>query len=297
MHNLFLGLVQYHFRSLIVIDKQASKELRKGQQSHVNLKDLQKGRETLMLNPTMSTMNRLHVKVLEALVQEYEVVLPDTPRPRKKEIIKALLVIPECAPMDVDFGESQLGVYDQAFIANGLVEECAAQRKLAKDGLNGSEVLSDNEINSIQERLGSVQRPSWNRGLPKNVGDAEHGKLKAEQWKSSIEFDLPVALMQLWGSEDTADDANDDHKSQWQEYIKAYLECIKVIFPHHSWHPNHHAALHIHEFLLSEIWSYAWVVDVSIREDHRCAPKNEYQLQDRRTREDNAGDVLCSRKH
>jgi Transposase family tnp2 len=92
MHNLFLGLVQYHFRSLIVIDKQASKELRKGQQSHVNSKDLQKGRETLMSNPTVSAMNRLRVKVLEALVQEYEVVLPDTPRPRKKEIIKALLV-------------------------------------------------------------------------------------------------------------------------------------------------------------------------------------------------------------
>lgn len=185
--------------------------------------------------------------------------------------------VPECAPMDVDFGESQLGVYDQAFIADGLVEECAAQRKLAKDGLNRSEVLLDNEINSIQERLGSVQRPSWHCDPPKNLGDAEHGKLKAEQWKSSIEFDLPVALMQLWGSEHPADDANDDRKSQRQKlvhstmllvivicwgtshvspsahhtqqytrYMKAYIECIKGIFPHHSWRPNHHATLHIH---------------------------------------------------
>ncbi|KAG1844677.1 hypothetical protein F4604DRAFT_1596005 [Suillus subluteus] len=200
MHNLFLGLVQHHFRGLIVIDKQASKELRKGQQRHVDLKDLQKGRDTLILHPTMSAMTRLHV----------------------------------------------------------------------------------------DERLGNVQRPSWHRGPPKNLGDAEHGKLKAEQWKSSIEFDLPAALMQLWGSEHTANGSNDDRKSQWQKlvhstmllaiairwgtshvtsphhaqqytrYMKAYLECVKGIFPHHSWHPNHHATLHIREFLLRYGPMHGW---------------------------------------
>ncbi|KAG1893136.1 uncharacterized protein F5891DRAFT_963419 [Suillus fuscotomentosus] len=157
-----------------------------------------------------------------------------------------------------------------------------------RDGPKGSEVLSDNKINAIQEKLGNVQRPTWHCGLPKNLGDTEHGKFKVEQWKSSIEFDLPVALMQLWGSKHTADGTNADRKSQLQKlvhstmllviairwgtshvtsshhaqqytrYMKAYLESIKGIFTHHSWRPNHHAALHIREFLLRYGPMHGW---------------------------------------
>ncbi|KAG0707171.1 hypothetical protein DFH29DRAFT_797095 [Suillus ampliporus] len=125
-----------------------------------------------------------------------------------------------------------------------------------------AKVLGDREINNIQERLGRVRRPSWDCGPPKNLGDAEHGKLKAEQWKSSIEFDLPVALMHLWGPRSAADGAN-KHRSQRQKlqyttYMKAYLKCIQAIFPHHSWCPNHHAALHIPEFLLRYGPMHSW---------------------------------------
>ncbi|KIK78949.1 hypothetical protein PAXRUDRAFT_162629 [Paxillus rubicundulus Ve08.2h10] len=31
--------------------------------------------------------------------------------------------------------------------------------------------------------------------------------------------------------------------------MKAYLECVKTIFPEISWQPNHHASLHLDEFL------------------------------------------------
>ncbi|KAG2338182.1 hypothetical protein BDR05DRAFT_851125, partial [Suillus weaverae] len=55
------------------------------------------------------------------------------------------------------------------------------------------------EINTIQAELGSIKRPSWHRRPPKNPGDAEHGKLKAEQWRMAIEFNLPVIPVKLWG--------------------------------------------------------------------------------------------------
>jgi hypothetical protein len=84
MHNLFLGLVQHHFRDLIMIDKQANKELRKGNHRPVNLKELEKGIQTLTSNPTVSMMTRLHVAVLEVLVQEYGVELSSRTHPRKK---------------------------------------------------------------------------------------------------------------------------------------------------------------------------------------------------------------------
>ncbi|KAG1810689.1 uncharacterized protein BJ212DRAFT_1302401 [Suillus subaureus] len=34
----------------------------------------------------------------------------------------------------------------------------------------------------------------------KKPGEAEHSKLKAEQWRSAIEFNLPVTLTKLWGT-------------------------------------------------------------------------------------------------
>jgi hypothetical protein len=82
--------------------------------------------------------------------------------------------------MDVDIGENELGPYDQAFISDELIEEYTPQVHTAEPS-RSAEVLVDREINNIQERLGKVWRPSWHHGPLKNLGEAEHGKLKAEQ--------------------------------------------------------------------------------------------------------------------
>jgi hypothetical protein len=41
-------------------------------------------------------------------------------------------------------------------------------------------------------------RPSWHTPLLSNLGKAKHGKLKADQWRSCIEFDVPTAMAQIW---------------------------------------------------------------------------------------------------
>ena len=61
------------------------------------------------------------------------------------------------------------------------------------------EPLTDAEINEIQAHLRAIKRLTWNRGPPTNLGEAEHGKLKAEQWRSAIKFDLPMILHKMWG--------------------------------------------------------------------------------------------------
>lgn len=121
-------------------------------------------------------------------------------------------------------------------------------------------------------------------GPPKNLGDAEHGKLKAEQWRSAIEFDLPVTLVKLWGTKYTKAGHGDwkqklahstmllsmaiqwgtlcvtsmHHNQQHVKYMKAYLECIHNTVPGHSFQPNHHACLHLHEFLLRYGPMHGW---------------------------------------
>lgn len=97
--------------------------------------------------------------------------------------------------------EDRMEVDDEAFVTEELVQEYAAKVDEQNDqkGVSG-EALTDEEIDAIQAELNGIKRPSWHRGPPKNLGDAEHGKLKAEQWRSAIEFDLPVTLMKLWGA-------------------------------------------------------------------------------------------------
>jgi len=178
-------------------------------------------------------------------------------------------------------------VDDDAFITEELVKQCAAQVEGKNDqqGISG-EVLTDVEIDQIQTELRSIERPSWHRGPPKNLGEAEHGKLKAEQWRSAIEFDLPVTLAKLWGTDHTKPgDENGKrrqklahstmllamairwgtshvtsthHTQQYLIYMKAYLECIRDVFPSHSFRPNHHSCLHLHEFLLRYGPMHGW---------------------------------------
>ena len=129
-----------------------------------------------------------------------------------------------------------------------------------------------------------ITRPTWHQGPPITLGGAAHGKLKAEQWRSSIEFDLPVVLYKLWGLNcntdvqkahrkklvhstmllamairwGTSHITSENHVRQCMKYMWAYLECIKEIFLDITWRPNHHATLHIHEFLLMYGPMHGW---------------------------------------
>lgn len=121
-------------------------------------------------------------------------------------------------------------------------------------------------------------RPSWHASLPSNFGSPEHGKLKADQWRSCFEFDLPVSLVQLcvrergnrtdeensrawdiaqntinlslaadWG---TSDVTSEGHADKYDHYIKQYVSGLRRLYPSADLHPNHHLALHFSQMLL-----------------------------------------------
>jgi hypothetical protein len=68
-------------------------------------------------------------------------------------------------------------VDDEAFVTEELVKEYATKVEEENDlkGVSG-EALTDEEINTIQAEINGIKRPSWHRGPPKNLGDAEHGE-------------------------------------------------------------------------------------------------------------------------
>ncbi len=148
-----------------------------------------------------------------------------------------------------------------------------------------SPLLTRQEVREIQSHIANIVRPTWHCGVPLNIGDGTHGKLKADQWRSSIEFDLSISIAQLWsGALDgglgtngrrhelfcstmylaiairwaTSHRTSPHHATKYMEYMKKYLESLLCMFPEISLKPNHHNALHIGEFLLNYGPMHGW---------------------------------------
>ncbi|KIK77565.1 hypothetical protein PAXRUDRAFT_166433, partial [Paxillus rubicundulus Ve08.2h10] len=145
---------------------------------------------------------------------------------------------------------------DNGLPGKEIIDECKIMEERQKNAKKPIEPLTNWEINEIQAHLHTIKWPTWNQGPPINLGDAEHGKLKAEQWQSMVESDLPMVLCKLkglcifsaiwWG---TSHITLEYHMHQYKQYMKVYLKCVKTIFLEISWQPNHHASLHLDKFL------------------------------------------------
>lgn len=139
----------------------------------------------------------------------------------------------------------------------------------------GDDAVTKAELKLLRTHLNSIVRPSWHTSLPSDLGQKAHGKLKADQWRSSIEFDVPVAIAQLWESTETSERAlrrqklvdstfhlgeairwatsyttSPDHAQSYTKHLVTYLSTLKELYPTLSWRPKHHAALHIASFLM-----------------------------------------------
>lgn len=114
--------------------------------------------------------------------------------------------------------------------------------------------------------------PSTMSPPPANFGSARHGKLKAAQWRSLCTIILPVVLVRVWGSEHSSPIAKSRlenfmhlvisiRAAMWRttsrsrvftylSYMRSYLQGLQNLYPKHKNTPNHHAALHLAEYLL-----------------------------------------------
>lgn len=163
---------------------------------------------------------------------------------------------------------------EEEIIGDALVEQIADEN----DGLDVHTELTQSEITLLRNCIASTIRPVWNAGPPKNLGEAGHGKLKADQWRSCIEFDVPVFLAETWSGEITEDDepeggrhralfdstmflaiairwgtshvTSERHAMMFTHYMEKYLQSLRTLRPDLTLHPNHHNALHIGENLL-----------------------------------------------
>jgi hypothetical protein len=134
------------------------------------------------------------------------------------------------------------------------------------------------ELRQIQADIKRTTRPCWQRAPPTNLGEPSHGKLKADQWRTLIEFDIPVSLVKLWSElpEDDNDNrtarrrklldstmflatalrwatsrrTSENHANQYTQNMRAYLQTLRDLFPERDLRPNHHNALLVGDMLL-----------------------------------------------
>jgi hypothetical protein len=115
-------------------------------------------------------------------------------------------------------------------------------------------------------------RASYATIPPPDLGQPGTGKLKAGEWMALIEFDLPVTLVKILhsnpGLESTTVDliratlllaiairygfstvTSPTHQEKYLEYMQQYLRILRRLYPQQHLRPNHHAALHLGDFL------------------------------------------------
>ena len=165
--------------------------------------------------------------------------------------------------------------YNMALIARQRLNQEERRDVGAESSTRHGHVLDLHDMEAIWSDLQSTVTPSWLSSVPSNLGNAAHGKLKADQWRVLGTVHLPLSLTRIWGNGDLTNPramrcreilditmslmaavriatsysiTEQDIEAYLREMLK-YLRGIKSLFPDYQFKPNHHMALHIHEFL------------------------------------------------
>ncbi|KAJ3575942.1 hypothetical protein NP233_g765 [Leucocoprinus birnbaumii] len=262
MHNLFLGLVKHHFRVVIGMEWEDSCKDEFDFHSDIpSERAMQRGRTVLSSsNPSISSLLKLSVPVLRALCEEQQVTPEVQNKRTKKQYVMALLSsrtnqLPEVEQMEIHS------------IADDLTHLSL------DDELPSNTYLSSSDLDGIHNDIKLTTRPSWKTSPPVNIGTSTHGKLKADEWRACIEFDLPVSLLKMWpgvgvpGVDDrlaivhstfllsvaikfaTSPTITQQTIQHYSTTMLAYIKSIRKIRPAVDLRPIHHNALHLSEFL------------------------------------------------
>ena len=159
-------------------------------------------------------------------------------------------------------------------IGDGYVKDIIQQSNLHSAFCVGDDALQPKELTCLQKFLTQIKCPSWHTPIPLNLGEVSHGKLKADEWQSTIEFNVTATIAYVWSHDHPRFEDEEHvqqckmlvkanivlttamqwvkyyhmskmHAAQYMHYMVTYLDILKNLYPTISWHPNCHATLHI----------------------------------------------------
>ncbi|OJT15383.1 hypothetical protein TRAPUB_8050 [Trametes pubescens] len=132
-------------------------------------------------------------------------------------------------------------------------------------------IITQDVINVIRADICNTILPSWLEPPPKNFGNAAHGKLKADQWRTVCTVNLTITLTRLWGVASAAQrerlllenfihlvtavdlatrrSMSEERAKAFDDHMFKYLQGLRELFAH-DLVPNHHLSLHLVTCLL-----------------------------------------------
>ncbi|KAJ7175585.1 hypothetical protein C8R46DRAFT_1160842 [Mycena filopes] len=243
MHNLFLGLLREHFRSI--------------------------------LGFRASATNLSRQPAIELEIQND----PENPIPTKRKndegdvyrAIKSLRRrVSENPPDKLYITLNNYNKSSIMYIAKGLL--CPVKPTMTRKQI-AALLVKWGDMEALWDDISRIVKPSWVTSLPAKVGgSAGGGKLKADQWRVLGTIYMPLTLGRLWANSDPLSkqrrllDLTMDLVSSvilaasretsvavaeaYHRHMLSYRIGLQNLFPHYECHPNHHMALHITECLL-----------------------------------------------
>ena len=136
--------------------------------------------------------------------------------------------------------------------------------------------ISQGDLKVIQNDIAATIRPRWHAAPPTNLGQVSHGKLKADEWRSCFEFDIPVSLLRIETQRIASGKQTDEYRAKlvhstfllatairwatshrtstthienYMKSMKEYLETLKDLRPNQRFCPNHVNALLVGNYL------------------------------------------------
>jgi hypothetical protein len=130
------------------------------------------------------------------------------------------------------------------------------------------------DLRRIQRGIKDTVRPGYQAPPPSNLGEPNHGKLKADIYRTLMEFDIPVSMVELctispgqdssrkrkllectmslataicWA---TSHRTSAKHVKEYMKNMQAYLSSLHELFPNRDLQPSHHSAIFIGEMLM-----------------------------------------------
>lgn len=137
------------------------------------------------------------------------------------------------------------------------------------EAAQGVYTLPEDKLLQIRECIRDITLPTWIGRPPTNLGEASHGKLKANDYWVLFSCILPLVVPELWSLETEADrlpleafhnlvaatniicsfkTSNAEADAFTYLYVR-YRRILQEIFPYWPSKPNHHFAMHVAAFL------------------------------------------------
>ncbi|KAJ2980679.1 hypothetical protein NUW54_g10971 [Trametes sanguinea] len=276
MHNLFLGELQHHCVNvwgLKTAETRGPKKNRAGVHTPEMQKKLLDRIVAALRRGAVTTVANARKDYLEAFVKCNGPLPGIKSSSTKLEIATALLERVESAPRGAD-----------SLRLPPILPYSTERFHLLSDTTPEPEPLGHTlfslaVLQAIRQDIVATQVPSWIQKAPRNFGDASHGKLKADAWRTVCTINLVITLVRLWGGATATEDqkraldnfmhlvaavdlatrhsmsteranAFDAHMLEYARGLRFFYGQVLVA--------NHHLALHLRECLLLFGPTFAW---------------------------------------